>query len=402
MKCHFVSTCLEAHTYIRSTCDLRVSKHCVFRGIEVGRTGFVARHKVAVASNTALLVAAGAVIAYAVAADGYEAHEAQLNDGGIWVVHGDRGMYGRINKPINQQDTVVFSDGGSDRPLDIVQDGAAVLAIDRKASTAQVIDPFSSKLDAATKVPIPADGDQQAAGGTFASIDPATGDLWAVELDPQRGRPVIGSLDSTSDPLVSVGEGAALAVSQSGTVIATSAEKGTVTYLVPADDGFAKPRTEDLPKAAGAPTAVTTVGDDVVTFDAATGQLSVIGGGSAILPDGALLQQPGPADPSVLVATPHDLRAVDLRSVTVITLHDDADGTPAEPVRLGACAYGAWSGGLGKVAIQCGDDDTKTSSLGGDASELTFRVNRGEIVLNDNSSGTVWDLDERAPQEIDN
>jgi hypothetical protein len=93
-------------------------------------------------------------------------------------VRGDRGSYGRINKPINQLDTIIFSDGGSERPIDVVQDGAAVLGIDRKSNTAQVIDPFSSKLDPDAKVSIPSDSDQQGAGGTFASIDPETGDLW--------------------------------------------------------------------------------------------------------------------------------------------------------------------------------------------------------------------------------
>src|SRR5687767_8643709 len=154
MRHHSVSTCPEAHTYIRSR--LRHSGGGqVCRGMLVARAGFVRRHKVAVASNTALVLAAGAVIGYAVAADGYQAHEAQLNDGGIWVVHGDRGIYGRINKPINQLDAIVFAEGGSDRLLDVVQDGAAVAAIDRKAGTAQIIDPLTSKLEASGKISLP-------------------------------------------------------------------------------------------------------------------------------------------------------------------------------------------------------------------------------------------------------
>ena len=369
----------------------------------MGRTGFIGRRKVAVASNTALVIAAGAVLAYAVAADGYQAHEAQLNDGGIWVVHADRGIYGRINKPINQLDTIVFSDSGAERPLDVVQDGAAVFAIDRKSNTAQVIDPFSSKLDATGKVSIPSESDQQAAGGTFASIDPETGDLWAVQLDPQRGRPLITALDVQSDPLASVGGGSALAVSQSGSVIVTSAEKGTITHLVPRGDGFDEPRTEDLPEAAGAPTAVTTVGDDVVTFDRVSGQLSVIGAGTATLSTDTILQQPGPDATSVLVANADSLMEVELSTGTTSVVAQDPDGgTPAEPVRLGACSYAAWSGGLGAVATRCGEDGAETRTLGGEATDLTFRVNRGEIVLNDNTSGAVWDIDSPKPVKIDN
>ena len=362
----------------------------------------VRRHRVAVASNTALVIAAGAVLAYAVAADGYRTHEAQLNDGGIWVVHGDRGIYGRINKPINQLDTVVFNDQGGERRLDVVQDGAAVVALDRKASTAQVIDPFTSKLDATAVVSVPAQSDQQAAGGTVASIDLETGDLWAVQLDPQRGRPLITALGAQSDPLVSVGGAAAVAVSQTGTVIATSAEEGTITYLVPNGDDFDRPRTEDLRAASSTPTAVTTVGDEVVLLDEQTGELSVLGGGSASLSPGAVLQQPGPESETVLVATPQSLMEVDLATGVTTVVSDGIDGAPAQPVRLGACAYAAWSGGLGRVTTRCGSDAAVSATLGGDASDLRFRVNRGEIVLNDSTSGSVWDLDSPEPEKIDN
>ena len=40
--------------------------------------------------------------------------------------------------------------------------------------------------------------------------------------------------------------------------------------------------------------------------------------------------------------------------------------------------------------------------LGGNATSLAFRVNRGEIVLNDANSGTVWDVQEDKPIRIDN
>ena len=364
--------------------------------------GVFARHRVAIASNTALLVAAGAVLAYAVAADGYQAHEAQLNDGGIWVVHGDRGIYGRINKPINQLDTVVFNANGGDRSLDIVQDGAVVVALDKTARTAQVIDPVTSQLVADALVSVPTDGVQQAAGSSLASIDRETGDLWAVRLDPQRGDLQLDSLEAQSDPLVSVGERAALAVSQSGDVVATSAEEGTITYVVHRDDGFATPRTRDLPSASGEPSAVTTVGDEVVTFDETSGQLSVIGGGSVTLARDLVLQQPGPAASSVLVADSASVLAVDLDTGSTRVIADAASGTPTEPVRLGACSYAAWSGGQGTVAVQCGDGETQSSRLDGNASALTFRVNRGEIVLNDDTSGAVWDLDSPQPEKIDN
>ncbi len=175
----------------------------------MARVGFLRRHRTAIASNTALAIAAVAVLVYAVSADGYQAHEAELNDGGIWVVNGKEGLYGRINKPINQLDTVVFADR-DDLPLDVVQDGAAVLAVDERASTAQLVDPATSEVEPSGTISVPSEGDLQLAGGTLASVDAETGAVWAARVDPAAGRSVVSGVDRQSDPLDEVGEGAAL------------------------------------------------------------------------------------------------------------------------------------------------------------------------------------------------
>ena len=367
----------------------------------MARVGFMRRHRTAIASNAALAIAAGAVLAYAVAADGYQAHEAELNDGGIWVVNGKDGIYGRINKPINQLDTVVFAERG-DLPLDVVQDGAAVLALDERASTAQVINPVTGELDPNGRISVPSAGDVQLAGGTLASVDAESGGIWVAHMDAVTGRSLVTGADRQSDPFEEVGEGAALAVSLAGTAVVTSATDRTVTYVVPDGDAFAKPRTEDLPEAAGEPTAVTTVGGTVVTLDAATGALTVLGGGSASVPEDSVLQQPGPDADTVLVASRGSLMSVDLATGGTTVVTEGVDGRPAEPVRLGACQYAAWSGGQGTVAVRCGDDEPTVSGLGGKGRDLAFRVNRGEIVLNDAITGSVWDVEDLDPQKIDN
>lgn len=357
------------------------------------------RHRAAIASNAALAVAAGAVLVYAAAADGYRSHEAELNDGGIWVVNGDEGIHGRINKPINQLDAIVFDE--QDTPLDVVQDGAAVVSVNKRSGVAQVIDPATSAFADGAGVSLPVGGDLQMAGGTLASLDPASGQVWAVGVDTVRGKPLVSAVDRQSEPLAKAGRAAALAVTSAGTVVVTSAEEGTVTYLEAQGQGFGEPRSDDLGPESGSPTAVTTVGERVVTFDAATGGLAVIGGGSATLPEDSVLQQPGPDADAVLVATRGSLLSVDLASGASSVVTDGLNGRPAEPVRLGACVYGAWSGGLGAVAVQCGDGAADVGRLGGRASNLSFRQNRGEIVLNDSTSGSVWDVQLEKPQKID-
>lgn len=367
----------------------------------MARAGFLRRHRTAIASHTALAIAAGAVLAYAVSADGYQAHEAELNDGGIWVVNGEEGLHGRINKPINQLDAVVFADR-DDLPLDVVQDGAAVLALDERASTAQLIDPATSEVEPRGRISVPSSGDVQLAGGTLASVDADTGELWVARVDTVAGGSLVTDADRQSDPVDEVGAGAALAVSQAGTVVVTSAAERTVTYLVPGDDGFADPRTEDLPKTAGEPSAVTTVGDTVVTLDPDAGEVAVLGGASASVPEDSVLQQPGPGSDAVLVASRGSLMSVDLGTGEVAVVTEGVNGKPVEPVRLGACEYAAWSGGLGAVAVRCGDDEPTVSTLGGKGRSLAFRVNRGEIVLNDGTTGSVWDVEDLEPRKIDN
>jgi hypothetical protein len=92
-----------------------------------------------IASTLALVLATGTVVVLAVAADGYQSHDAQLNDGGIWVTSNTDGYYGRVNKPIGQLDGGLFAELGAD--LDVVQDGDTVLAVNRSGGTLAPIDP---------------------------------------------------------------------------------------------------------------------------------------------------------------------------------------------------------------------------------------------------------------------
>ncbi|GAA1448115.1 Ig-like domain-containing protein [Mycobacterium cookii] len=366
----------------------------------MARGAFVRRHRVGIASAVALAVATGAVVVYAVTASGYKKHEAELNDGGIWVVNGKKGWSGRLNKPINQLDGVVPSPEGRTR-LDVVQDGAAVVSLNLNASRGQAIDTSKLESQDGGTAAVPTSGDVQMAGSTLASVDAETGQLWAVRYDDQLGKPVMSAVDRQADPIAEAGEGAALAVAQDGTIVVTSSEEGTVTTVSPRDAGFAEPDTRDLPGGAGQVSHVTTVGDRIVTLDADAGVLSVVGGATTTVPVDSVLQQAGPSSDAVLVGAPDGLLGVDLGSGEVTSI-SDRSGTPVEPVRLGACVFGAWSGGVGAVAVQCGSQEVNQDALGGDATSLAFRVNRGEIVLNDANSGTVWDVQQDRPRKIDN
>ena len=366
----------------------------------MARATFVRRHRVGIASGVAMSIASAAVVVYAVTAGGYKSHEAELNDGGVWVVNGKLGWSGRLNKPINQLDGMVPTQSGKTR-IDVVQDGAAVVTLDRSASRGQAIETSRLESQDGGSAAIPTFGEVRMAGGTLASADAETGEVWAVRYDDQHGLPVMGSVDRQSEALAETGEDASLAVSQGGTIVVTSTDEGTVTTIAPQGSVFGEPESRDLPGDAGQVSSVTTVGERIVTLDADDGVLRVVDGASATVPPRSVLQQAGPAYDAVLVGAPDALLSVDLDSGDVTTVASGS-GTAVEPVRLGPCVFGAWSGGIGAVAVQCGSQEPDVDDLGGDATSLAFRVNRGEIVLNDANSGTVWDVEQDKPIKIDN
>ena len=71
-------------------------------------------------------------------------------------------------------------------------------------------------------------------------------------------------------------------------------------------------------------------------------------------------------------------------------------------MRLGACVFGAWSGGAARWPCSAARRTSGRTTSAATPTSLAFRVNRGEIVLNDANSGTVWDVDAENPTRIDN
>ncbi len=359
------------------------------------------RHRVAIATNLALLVAAAGIVVVATQADGYRTHEARLNDGGIWVTNGRDGFHGRVNKPIGELDGVAFAD--QDTQLDVVQDGAAVLGLDVSAGVLSTIDPGTVSLPDGESAALPPAAQVQLAGGSAAVLDPADGTLWAQRVDTRLGVPPVAGLDTEAEPLATTAAEAALAVTLDGDLLVASADDDRLRTLPAVDQGFGPVVEAGLGADLGPGIALSAVGDTAVVYDAESGALHVVGGPDADLPPGSALQVPGPAADAVLVATPDRLVAVDLASGEETEVATGVGGRPSAPVRLGACAYGAWSGGSGLVATACEGDEPHLADLGaqGQASDLVFRVNRGEILLNDRGTGAVWDIDSDRPTRLD-
>ncbi|MEZ5091342.1 Ig-like domain-containing protein [Nocardioides sp.] len=356
------------------------------------------RRTAGVVANLTLLATASGAVVYAVQAHGFDSHEAELNDGGIWVTNTRSGYYGRINKPIGQQDASTFAALGDE--LDLVQEDSVVVGVEGTGHRLRPLDPATATAadDAAARLPRYAS--VQLAGGSLAVLDTTTGAVRAQRVDPDLNAPQLTAVDTNASPLATVKTPASLAVTQSGTVLVASADD-TVTRLAPAGGEFVDPTTTTLDEQLGEDLALTAVGEVPVVLDGESGTLVAQGQARAVVGEDAVLQAPGPDAGAVLVATPTALLSVDLTTGSLTTVYDGASGRPTPPVRLGACSYAAWSGGRGLVVTQCGSDPANAAFLQGEANDLVFRVNRGQIVLNDRFSGRVWNIDSDEPRTLD-
>ncbi|WP_052336853.1 Ig-like domain-containing protein [Nocardioides alkalitolerans] len=376
------------------------------RGTEAGR----GRRRAALASYLALALAATAFVVYAASADGVDSHEADLNDGGVWVTNNTDSMYGRVNKPIGQIDSALFAQ--LDARLDIVQDGAAVIGFNSSAGVLAPLDPATVQHPEGEQASVGPGSQVRLAGGTAAVLDPTAGAVWVQRMGADAPYAPVATLDAQATPAAELAGASSLAVGTDGTTWVLAAGESTLTRLDPAGTGVADPATDELDATLGEQSVVTAVGGLAVVLDPDAGRLLVPGAG-----DGALevdladelsgevvLQQAGPGADGVLVADGTRLLEVDLTDGAVTEVAATGGGTPTPPVRLGACRYGAWSGDAAAVATQCGDlgDEGRVAGLATTATDLVFRVNRGEILLNDRLTGAVWDIDSDQPARLDN
>ncbi len=356
-------------------------------------------------SGLALVLAASTVVVIAVSADGHRSHEARLNDGGVWVTSNTHGYFGRVNKPIGQMDGGLFAEQGAD--LDVIQDDGTALGLNRSGGMLAPIDPATVQHPEGDVAAIVGGADVVARGHTVAVTDPDTGALWATVAEPDLGPVSVLGLDREATPLHEAGGAAAMSVTTGGDVVVISADDDTLTRLARTGAGFRTPEALALPEPIGETSRVTTVGETPVVLDQEAGRVwSVPEGGPgqperSDVPVESVLQQPGPAADAALLATPDSLVTVPLAGGEPTVLADGFGGRPTAPVRLGACQYGAWSGGGSTVVTVCDGAEPRVVGLGTPTSDLVFRVHRDQILLNDRTTGVVWNIDTDQPTQLD-
>lgn len=349
-----------------------------------------------------------AVIAtLAVRSLGYPVNKLDLHDSGIWVTNDAEQSYGRINKSAVGLDAFLDLPGAAgNQELDVLQDGGAVVEYDAAGGALVPIDTsaVTNSTDAAINLRPGTVVDQR--GGTIAAVDPATGKIWAGRYDPEQRLADLKSLDPALPALAEVGappagatgQSVAVAVGVDGAVHVASVNGNTVTIEVERNT-FTAPVKGRLSTAITS-VQVAAVGTQAVVYDATLGLL--------ILPDGRTkqvtaavagrLQASGPDSPGVLLALPEALLRINIADGVSTEVAKGIGSTPAAPVRLAGCDFGAWAGIPTTAVRACGDTAAESMAVTSRAQPLVrpvFRVNRGSLVLNDSADGRVFDLDQQ-------
>ena len=319
--------------------------------------------------------------------DGVPIKDLKLNDGGVWVTNQGLRLAAHLNYPSRTLDGGVQSAAAT---FDVDQSANTVSLRDTAVGGIQNINPATLALSNALKVPSGMTTSQ--GGDTLAVADPRAGKVWALDARSATefsasSTPVLTGLAGVR--AVASTDGAIDVLGKGGEVRRITHQSGRWTV---ADAG----RLSGI--ADTSKVQLTTVGDQLVALDAANGTVHTLKGTVSLNDSGLVLQQPSEAGSAVRLASARELISVPLDASTPTRTPAGAglgQGQPAAPVVVSGCTYSAWSGS-GNYRRDCagaGADEARTSTALAAAGQLTFRVNRSVVVLNDVGNGDVYLVD---------
>ncbi|HEY1821012.1 MAG TPA: fibronectin type III domain-containing protein [Trebonia sp.] len=372
------------------------------------------------ATPVVLGVAVVTVVSLAASAHGFPVQHVSLNDGAIWVTNNTSSdvSVGRFAKPIGQLDGYVSPQSATS--VNVWQDGPLVATYGSAAAggrlyAVDVDDTDLANPDGTAIPPVPADtsgialgGDREGTTATLAVLG-TDHSLRSATLTADSAQATsdldLDSLAQTSPPLAKGLPGnSAVAVGADGTIwVAGGGELRE--FLASATT----PAVTSLPPVMLATDSmqVTTVGNVPVVADATARWLYLPDGNKtvplppAVTPAGFVLQQSSASSDFVVGASPEALYSVNLSSGQLTTLSGGHSGTAAAPVQVGGCVQSAWADGeSGSYVRDCALPSpaaavAQSFSTGDADPQLVFRVNNGEVVLNDTADGGVFLVDSK-------
>jgi len=340
------------------------------------------RRRKTAASATVLAVLIATPVTIAVLHQGFPISDVDLSARDVWVTNGPKLLTGRLNMQIAELNGAATM---ATRSFDVMQNGTDVFVYDADLDSIERIDP--SYVSLGQKIAVPHGSEVSYGGSVITILRPSDGALWIVPAD--------GELQfdpEATEPIMQLGPNARAVATEDGAVYAVSPDDGILYRIdspgaVPTQKTTVEVDDYDL----------TAVGDRAVILDRSTNSIIKDDGGRIELPAEAIrLQQRGPAEDFVVVATGDSLLRVDWSGGVKELDADVSNPATSEagvsaPVVLGTCIHGAWSSSARYLGV-CEGRDATVSDIPGStpSSELVFRVNRSVIALNNLIDGNVW------------
>lgn len=328
------------------------------------------------------------VAALAVINPGVKVSEVDLNDGAVWITNTAELKLGRFNTQVSELNGAVFS---SQAQFDVVQDKQDVLLV--QPSRLARVDPADMAL--ASDISIPANAKVSMANSVVAIVS-EEGGLFTQQVDQ------LTAISEDTEPDIDLGPQGVATVAKDGTVFALAPQTATVHRIPP--QGEAAPDTVRLNQTDAFDTPqLAAVGQDPVVLNGTTLVTPKTTVDLSQYGQEPVLQRSSGGRSSVLVATSSQLLDVNIATGKVTSLSQGMSGSPAAPVWVQDCAYGAWHTPTNNYVQSCsGPTEPLSLEHVGQSSELIFRVNRDQVVLNDALLGRVWLKDSVPQSELPN
>lgn len=351
------------------------------------------RRRTTAVKSVVLSVAALTIAGFAITYPGLSPSDVDVSNGGVWVMNEAAGLVGRVNVDAGEFDAQLTAAG---EDLEIIQDGYTVLLAGARGITP--VNTASVQRDPLVEV-IP--GSTVRLGHDRVAIASSDGRVWI--LSPGQ---LPGFSPAEVEPAYTTSGGVAeIVVGSDGTVFVLD---GTTLITFPRTDDPSRATAEDPTELDTLSTAadkvqLSAVGTVPVLLDTQNSMLRLGASGAEhdLAADGidsldaAELQQAGPAADDVVLATESALVRVPLAGGEALVSEAGAPGSPVPPARAGGCAYGAWTQS-NRYERACDGFDAVAAPVpdAGSSADLTLRVNRDLVVLNDQESGLSWTITE--------
>lgn len=331
------------------------------------------------------LIILAAIIAGACIISTVTQRHIQLDDGTVWVTSQTHGKAARYNVKLREPDTAVSS---ADKQFDVAQNNGITILSEQSKATSIQPSTISMKDTTATR----ATNETHVGADTVAFLDTKTGDVWLADSTD-----IASTTPQHADPNMKLGPGGKISVTHDGAVYGYRPADGKVLRLHDHNDRHAQGVASI--GHGGQAQSFTVIGQTPII---ASGKSVIWPKGEAAIADSkhSIVLQSAPVD-----GKQEDwLAAVSENGVFLINLKESrpdpvfldagAEGDPAIPVSSQGCVHAAWSKKVNNYVRVCSvqDSTAKFATLASvnKTSQLVFRTNHRQVIVNDVINGNVW------------